>query len=122
MAFLLMLMALTMKAVIPGGFMPGFDHGTFTAEICAEWSSASLTRQHAKTHHNNGEDGKEHTNNSHVCPYATLTMVAVSGADLTLIAQTLSFILTLGFIPVVAPILQRTAKLRPPLRGPPVIS
>ena len=102
--------------------MLGFDHGTFTAQICAEWSNSSLTRQHAKIHHDNGEDGKEHTNTSHVCPYATLTMVAVSGVDLTQIAQALSFILALGFITFVVPVLQRSTKLRPPLRGPPVIS
>jgi hypothetical protein len=34
-----------MKALIPGGFMPGFNNGTFTAEICAESSSTSQPEQ-----------------------------------------------------------------------------
>ena len=116
------LQRLTRKVLVPGGFMPGFNKGTFTAEICAEWSGTDPIAQLVSTHHKSGKDHKEHTRASHVCPYATLVMAAVSGADAALVLQTLTYILALGFMPVVAPVLQRAAKLRPPLRGPPPVS
>jgi len=119
---MLVIMALIMKVLVPGGFMPGFNNGTFAAEICAEWSGTGSIEQLADTHHKSGDDDKEHTRVSHVCPYATLVMAAVSGADAALVVQTLTYILALGFMPVVAPVLQRAARLRPPLRGPPPVS
>ena len=121
-ALMLVIMALIMIVLVPGGFMPGFNKGTFTAEICAEWSGTDPIAQLVSTHHKSGKDHKEHTRASHVCPYATLVMAAVSGADAALVLQTLTYILALGFMPVVAPVLQRAAKLRPPLRGPPPVS
>ena len=119
---MLAIMALFMKALIPGGFMPGFNNGTFTAEICAESSSTSQPEQLANTHHKPGKDGKERAMVSHGCPYATLVMAAVSDSDVAFAVQTLIFIRALGFIPVVGQALQHAARLRPPLRGPPPVS
>jgi hypothetical protein len=109
-------LALAMKALVPGGYMLGVEGKVLTVHICADASGTSLTKQivlpaSGKT----GDQAKA----AGSCPYASLGMAGLAGADLALLALALAFVLALGFAAVPAPPAARPAFLRPPLRGPP---
>jgi hypothetical protein len=118
LAALLVALALCLKLLVPAGYMVGSESRTLTVSICADAEGAHLTRQIVLPV--KGEDGKssEH-GKSAPCPYAALGMASLPGADTVLLALALAFIVALGFAPVPAVPLRRTAFLRPPLRGPP---
>ncbi|HIQ17418.1 MAG TPA: hypothetical protein EYH41_05390 [Novosphingobium capsulatum] len=55
------------------------------------------------------------------CPFSSLSMASMTGADPALLALALAFILALGFAPVRTSHPKRVSYLRPPLRGPPAL-
>ncbi len=119
----LVLLALCMKALVPGGFMFGSQGKMLTIEICADASGTHLTRQisvpmDGKSSHGQNEQGK----GGSACPYSALSMVSLGGADMLLLATALAFIMALGFLAMPAQPAARAPYLRPPLRGPPALA
>ena len=53
------------------------------------------------------------------CPFASLSMASMTGADPALLSLALAFILALGFASTPNHLPKRVYHLRPPLRGPP---
>lgn len=127
LAALLLALALCMKALVPAGYMVGTagSHSqVLTVRLCTATLAGPVTRQivvhqDGKDAQGGVQDDSGHSKAHDVCPYASLTMATLSGADAALLAVALLFILALGFLPAGIPPVERAAYLRPPLRGPP---
>lgn len=122
-ALALVCLALAMKALVPAGYMPGQGSRLLTVSICADASGEALTRQIAvparpgETQNHAGEHKSGGT-----CAFSSLAMAGLAGADALLLAGAFAFILALGFTATPTPAPRRTTHLRPPLRGPPLLS
>lgn len=119
LAILLVAMALSVKALVPQGYMLGGASKTFTVQLCFDGiahKAVSLTiPMDGKSHDNGQSQGKD---GGH-CAFSSLTMGALGGADTPLLVLALAFILALGLAPITAVLRGRPHFLRPPLRGPP---
>jgi hypothetical protein len=119
----LVLLALCMKALVPGGLMLGTQGKLLTIEVCSDASGIHQTKQisvpmDSNASHEQSGQGKADS----ACPYSALSMAALGGADMLLLASALAFIIALGFLPMPARPLARASHLRPPLRGPPALA
>lgn len=127
-ALCLVLLALCMKALVPGGFMLGSQAKMLTIEICSDASGTHQTKQISvpvdgkSSQSQDGESQDEHGKADSACPYSALSMASLTGADAPLLAAALAFIMALGFLPLAARPRARTSFLRPPLRGPPALA
>lgn len=128
MAALILALALALRALVPAGYMVGSPaaSGTrfLTIEICADVLGQRVTRQIAIGQSAPTGDHQPAANQrgDHPCAFSTLTMAALAGADVVLLAAALAFVLALGFAPVASPARPGTPRLRPPLRGPPALA
>ncbi len=116
LAALLLAAALCLKALVPAGYMIDSGTSVLTLTICD--AQGGNVRQIAVPIHgeNTQDDGQAASGG---CPYATLSMHALGGADPIQLAAALAFLLLLGFAPLIAPALRRSRYATPPLRGPP---
>ena len=121
-ALLLVALALAIRGLVPAGYMIGGQTTTLTIAVCADASGAQQFRQIVVPH--DGKSGApmqgDHAKDGGVCAWSSLAMGAVAGADPVLLALALAFILALGFAPATVPTPRAFARLRPPLRGPPL--
>ena len=118
LALLAIMAALCLKVVVPAGFMVGQDTMVLTVEICADASGAHTVQKIVIPAQ--GADSKVQTEQAKGgCPFAPLSMAAVSPTDAMLQALALAFILALGFAAAPISLPGYVAHLRPPLRGPP---
>lgn len=120
LAALLLAAALCIKAVMPAGFMLGHSATVLTVQLCSDGSGSQLGREiiipmKVAPAAPSGEHGKS----DQTCPYATLTMASMAGADVPLLAIALAFAMVLAFRRVTPAPVARGYRLRPPLRGPP---
>lgn len=120
-AFVLALLALCLKALLPSGFMLGQHHRTITIEICHDATGGSSTLQmllptKAGSDHVPGKPAKGE------CPFGALSMASLGGADPVQLALAIAFIMALGFAAIRPAALTRSYYLRPPLRGPPALT
>ena len=110
-----------MKALVPGGYMVSAGAKVITVQLCDDTGAGHLTAQIAiPMKPGSGQSTPDHTKGT--CPYSSLTHASLTGADPLLLALALDFIVALGFLPLAPPRLQRLTYLRPPLRGPPVLT
>lgn len=123
LAMLLVVLALAMKAAVPGGYMLGQHGKVLTVEICADATGATVTKQIVIPQSGAPTEGKAaHDKAPATCPYAALGFSALAGADAALLALALVFILALSFAAAPPLPLRRISFLRPPLRGPPALA
>lgn len=117
-AFLGVMAALCMKIVVPTGFMIGQNSKVLTVQLCAESLGHAVTAKIAIPMKGEPSDSTGKQDKAE-CPFASLSIASITGADPALLALALAFILALGFAPVRASHPKRVSYLRPPLRGPP---
>lgn len=120
LALLVVLAALCMKIVVPTGYMIGPDSKVLTVQLCTDGLGKAVTARIAipakgEPGDSTGKQGKAE------CPFASLSMASMAGAQSALLALALAFILALGFAPTRATHPRRASHLRPPLRGPPAL-
>jgi len=116
-------LALLMKVLVPAGYMLGTEGRVLTVEICSDASGGHLTKQIVIPTDGKSHEGQaNHVKADGICPFASLAMGAVGGADPALLLAALAFILLLAFAPLVLPLRERPDYLRPPLRGPPAFA
>ncbi len=124
LAFALVVLALGVRALVPAGFMPGGERGQgrfLAISICADASGADHREQilipvAGKFAPATGEsDGK----GQGACAFSALSLAALGGADVLLLAAALAYALAIGIAHAPPLRLARIAGLRPPLRGPP---
>lgn len=122
LTIMLVALALAMKALVPGGYMLKADALVLTVEICSDSSTGHLTKQIVIPTDGKSHGGQaDHPKADGTCPFSSLAMGAVSGADTMLLLVALAFILLLGFLPLAPSLRDRSSYLRPPLRGPPAL-
>jgi len=120
-------LALAVRLLVPSGFMPVFAQGSLSIVPCsglgpiepiaAGMSGSSHHMDAGTTRH----PGKEQGGKAEApCAFAGTAMPAVGGADPAQLAAALVAILILGFARTSLAAPRRPARLRPPLRGPPV--
>lgn len=129
LAMLVIVVALAMKAIVPAGFMPMLVEGRVVIALCS--GSGPVTAMADTGHHAamivqhggpSKPDSPQHDNKPQPCAFAGLTAPSLAGADPVMLAGAIAFVLALGLQIVVALPTIRPARLRPPLRGPPVIA
>lgn len=121
LALLVVLAALCMKIVVPTGFMIGQDSKVLTVQICDE-AFGNHAVQQLVIPMKGGENESGSKKGKGECPFTSLSMASMAGADPSLLALALAFILALGFAPARFTLPQRASHLRPPLRGPPALA
>lgn len=119
-AVLALLLVLSMKALVPAGFMLSGSFKTFTVTVCDDETGALKTMEieiPVKAGHDAGKhaDGKA----SGKCAFSSLSFTALGGVDAPLLALAFAFILLLGLAPAKRLPFGRIPYLLPPLRGPP---
>ena len=120
----LVVVALAMKILVPGGFMPVVANGVLTIQLCAgagPVSAATPVPVHAAmpgmTH---DSDKTQHAGREMPCAFSGLTTAGLAAADPVLLALAIAFVIATAFR-VAPPVVARVPEfLRPPLRGPPV--
>ena len=123
LATLIVAAALCVRIFVPQGYMIGGGQKQLTIQLCYEGVGGETMRiaipgtvgGHGKSHDHRGSPDVH-------CPYSSLSMGALSGADVALLALALAFILALGFARPTSPDPVRRRFLQPPLRGPPLNS
>lgn len=120
LALVVVMAALCMKIVMPTGFMIGQNSKVLTVQICDDAVGNLVVKQLVIPMKDGGGDSR-HEQGKGDCPFSSLSMASMTGADPTLLALALAFILALGFAPASFPLSKRIQHLRPPLRGPPAL-
>lgn len=121
LAALLVALALSVKALVPAGFMLESQARVITVAICADASGGQLTRQMVlPQREGTGGSQSDHGKADGTCAWTGLSATAASLADPLLLVLALAFILALGFLPQRAPPRAASHHIRPPLRGPPL--
>ncbi|WP_240959610.1 DUF2946 family protein [Novosphingobium olei] len=120
MAILVVMAALCMKIIVPSGYMIGQSSKVLTVQICDEITGNHAVKQLVIPMKDGGSESG-HKQGKGECPFASLSMASMTGADPWLLALALAFILALGFAPARLPLPKRVSYLRPPLRGPPAL-
>lgn len=121
MALLMVVAVLCVKIVVPTGYMISQGAKVLTVQICDELTGNQTVKQLAIPMQDGGSDSG-HKQGKAECPFASLSMASMLGADPSLLALAVAFIIALGFAPVRVPLPQRIHHLRPPLRGPPALA
>ena len=122
LAFLLVALALAMKAMVPAGYMVNVQARVLTVLVCADASDGGHAKQIAIPVDEKSDGGRDNGKIDHACPYSALAMASLHGADALLLGFALAFILALAFAPTQFPRLGTARHLRPPLRGPPTLA
>lgn len=120
LAIVLVLATLCMKAIVPTGFMIGQNSKVLTVQICDDAFGNHAVKQIAIPMKDGGSESGSKQGKGE-CPFTSLSMASMSGADPALLALALAFILALGFAPTRTAHSERVFHLRPPLRGPPAL-
>lgn len=120
LAIMMMALALSVKLLIPQGYMVGTDQRVLTVQLCLDGASHETVRIAIPTS-GKSQDGDSggHGDSDGQCAYSSLAMGAMGGADAPLLAIALAFLLALGFAPVRTVLRGRLSHILPPLRGPP---
>jgi hypothetical protein len=118
----LLLLALAMKALMPAGMMFAVQDRHITVVVCADGLGEHRTVD-LVVPIDQAPAGKKSTGTDDTpCPYAGLGMAGLPGANAILLAGALGYILVRSIPASPAPRLEPVRQLRPPLRGPPVLS
>jgi len=118
---LLFLVAMTMKMLVPPGYMIGAGSKSLTVEICTEQGVVEQTIE-IPMKQGSGQSGKLNADDASVksCAFAGSSHFALDNIDPVLLAAALAFIILVG---LQSPVLPRAALkrwLRPPPIGPPL--
>lgn len=120
LALLVVVAALCMKVIVPTGFMIGQKSKVLTVQICDDALGNHAVKQIAIPMKDGGSDSGQKQGKGE-CPFTSLSMASMTGADPALLALALAFILALGFAPARLTLSKRIFHIRPPLRGPPAL-
>lgn len=110
------------KILVPSGFMPVVTANGLVLELCSGMEPApkpmamsSMSGHGMAGQHHDQKGGKIES----PCSFAGLTAPHLAGADATLLAIAVLFVLALGRAALCRVVLPYRHTLRPPLRGPP---
>ena len=119
LAFWLVGLALLMRIVVPAGYMPMFSGNAVTVALCSGYGPMKMAMPDMAGHHGKeSERGKGET----PCGFAGLTTPSLAGADPILLGLAIAFIISTIFLAASHGPVARPIYLRPPPRGPPILS
>ncbi|MHA6718605.1 DUF2946 family protein [Sphingomonas sp. RS6] len=118
LAALLVAAALLVRVAVPAGFMPVADtNGSLRLAYCSGYGPApSVAATMQGMSHEPGEMQMKSP-----CAFADLTLALIGGADPVQLAALLLFVLAAGLTLALPRPPRAPARLRPPLRAPPLI-
>ena len=121
---LICLVALAMKILVPPGYMVSQDTKTFTVKICNGVGKAEATIEVPFDPKTVGQDKHDAAGDPQgtSCSFAGFSHLMATGADPVQLVLALLFILLAGLQLMQMPLPGVADRLRPPLRGPPVIA
>lgn len=120
-----------LKILVPTGYMVAPDHGRFSVMICSGMTPPAeamampgMDHAMAAMHSDAPDPGKskDHGKPEMPCAFAGLSAQVLGAVDVVLLAVALAAValMALRFVP--HGVLRPADHLRPPLRGPPLIS
>lgn len=116
LAALALAAALALRLLVPAGFMPTVADGRVTLTLCSGVQPAApMAAMPGMAHHDDGSGTAEAP-----CAYADLALPALGSADPALLAAALAFVVALAMRRAIPLAPRASARLRPPLRGPPL--
>ncbi len=120
LAVVLLALAMSVKALVPAGYMVSASARTFSVMICTGGiaSTASQTLAIPMTSGKSHAPAQDGASDSQ-CIFSALSMAMMGAVDAPLLALALLFILALGFLPPSALPHIGEMRLRPPSHGPP---
>ena len=110
-------LALALRVLVPGGFMPVVEHGVIVVQICNGSQDGPGMMAIAMPGMKHAPDPAGMAAGK--CAYADLAQVMTGGADPILLGAALAFALSLALSIALTLPPRETGRLRPPLRGPP---
>lgn len=117
-AALLFCLALSLRILMPTGFMPVATGKALTVELCTGTGPASLVLHVPAAPGKDRDQGKPA---DQPCSFSALGIQSLAAADPVLLGAALLFAFLLALlVPESAPV-RDAAHLRPPLRGPPAL-
>jgi len=111
----LIALALAMRILVPGGFMPTSDDGRIVVALCSGSGPATVVIDLGQ---DNGEPDHKSTADA-TCAFTGLGSPSLGGADPVLLVLAVAFAMLLTARAAV-PLASVPLRLRPPLRGPPL--
>ena len=115
LAVLIVAAALVARLAAPSGFMPVVGASGVSLTICSGYGPMQMAMPGVA--HHAPKEGEARSR----CAFADLAVPAIGGADPIQIAEALRFIMALGLVASAALVLRTAPRLRPPLRGPPLL-
>jgi hypothetical protein len=109
----LLALLLALRLLSPAGFMPAFEHGAVTIVVCPD-TGLELAAP-APMHHHHGK-----AKHQPPCPYAAASSLGALGGDFMSLAALLALAIPLLLGRTYEFVERHSARLRPPLRGPPL--
>lgn len=110
--------ALVMKVLMPAGFMASASQGAMTIELCSGYGPQTVTvailgadERHAPAQHDKSDMP---------CAFSGLAATSLAAADPIILAIAIAFIIATAFRTAPIHVARAPARLRPPLRGPPL--
>jgi hypothetical protein len=117
LAALLLAAALALRLLVPAGFMPTVADGRITLMLCSGTQPVQpRAAMPGMAHHES--DGASMAGSP--CAYADLALPALGTGDAVLLVAALAFVMALAVRRIVPLPPRDAARLRPPLRGPPL--
>lgn len=124
LAALLVIFALSLKMVVPTGFMLDTSGGTISVVMCSGTGPMKMMSMAepgmAKPDMNKSQ--KDGHKSEQPCAFSGLSAPSLAAADPILLALAISFIIATVFRRAHQQLIGAPSFLRPPLRGPPAIS
>lgn len=117
-AMLALIVVLAARLIVPAGFMPAVSGGQIVIAICSGHDGAPVLATIDTGKRVPG--GHDPTHVDAPCPYAALTAGWLPVVDPIQLGEAIAVILASGFMLPVALPTRYAARLRPPLRGPPL--
>lgn len=118
LAFAMVFAALLLKAIMPAGTMLTPVNKVLTVALCDGISGDHAVRDIVVPVQGKPVAGES----QQACAFSALGMAVTGPIDPIQLLAALAFVLSLAFAPLPFQRQQRVARLRPPLRAPPVIS
>ncbi len=121
LAALIVAATLSIRLLVPMGFMPVFADGAVYVELCSGHGVETMAAMPGMAHDRHDHDGSGKDDPS--CGFSGHAPASMAGADPILIALAVALILATVFrMPGKRAAPPRRGFLRPPLRGPPAIA
>lgn len=121
LALWLLLLALAMKLLVPGGFMVTAHGGGLTLQPCSGTGPLMAQPMGAAADHGTHRDPHpDHGGAEMPCAFSALAWAALAPIDPLVLAIALAWLIRLAMTRVQPAPRSPMRRLRPPLRGPPI--